>query len=109
MQLAVNPPTAMVGREQLGSRLIAFAEKWFDIPSGSVQNPRRRNGDISKARWAIAHVLNTEAGWSQPKIAKLYGCDASSIHNAWCRARVLLRTDAVFFDAVDRLQKEISS
>ncbi|WP_037500563.1 hypothetical protein [Sphingomonas jaspsi] len=110
MQLAVTSPAVAANvRRELGSRLITFAERWFDIPQGSIQNPKRRNGNISRARWAVAHVLNTEAGWSQPKIAKLYGCDPSSIHTGWRRARELLRNDAIFFDAVERLQKEITT
>jgi hypothetical protein len=104
----VQPAQANVVRRELGSRLITYAERWFDIPEGSIQNPRRRNGNISRARWAVAHVLNAEAGWSQPKIAKLYACDPSSIHTGWLRAKELLRSDAVFFDAVERLQREIA-
>lgn len=95
-------------RRALGARLIAFAERWFDIPEGSISNPKRRNGNISKARWAVAHVLNDRAGWSQPAIAKLYGCDNSSIHNAWKKAEGLLRTDPVFFEAVQLLKQEIA-
>lgn len=105
---AVIPPVTADVRRELGSRLIAFAERWFDIPEGSIQNPQRRNGNISRARWAVAHVLNVDAGWSQPRVAKLFGCDNSSIHNAWKKAEQLLRNDAVFFDAVERLKREIS-
>lgn len=94
-------------RRELSSRLITFAETWFDIPEGSIQNPCRRNGNISRARRAVAHVLGTEAGWSQPRIAKLFNCDPSSIHTSWKAAAILLRTDSIFFEAVDRLKKEI--
>ena len=95
-------------RRELGSRLVCVAEEYFDIPAGSVQNNKRRNGRISQARWAISHVLVEAAGWSEPKIASLFGCDPSSINTGKRRARELLRTDAVFYDGVCRLQREIS-
>lgn len=101
------PPQTANARRALVARLVTFAERWFDIPEGSVTNPRRRNGNISKARFALAHVLADTAGLSEPSIAKEFGCDASSVNHAKGRARELLRTDAVFFDAVERLQKQI--
>lgn len=99
---------AAKARRELGSRLVCVAEEYFDIPCGSVQNPKRRNGRISQARWAISHVLATEAGWSEPKIASLFGCDPSSINTGKRRALEMLRSDALFFDGVSRLQREIS-
>lgn len=108
MTAAVRDMAAESARRELCSRLVAFAEPWFDIPEGSVLNRRRRNGNISRARFAIAYVLQRDAGLSQPKIATLFGCDASSIHNAWQRAEELLRSDPAFFDAIQRLRKEIT-
>jgi hypothetical protein len=105
--LAVPPPPTANARRELCSRLVSFAERWFDIPVGSVCNPKRRHGNISKARFALAHVLADTAGLSEPNIAREFGCNASSINDAKRRARELLRTDAVFFDAVERLQKQI--
>lgn len=108
LAVTLPPPMTANARRELGSRLVTFAERWFDIPEGSIQNPKRRNGDISRARWAVAYTLNDIAGFSQPEIARLYGCDASSIHHAWRRAAELLRVDAAFFDAVERLKREIA-
>lgn len=95
-------------RRELGSRLIAYAERWFDIPEGSIQNPKRRNGNISKARWAVSHVLSEDAGFSEPKIATLFDCNASSINTGKKRALELLRSDPVFFEGVKRLRAEIA-
>jgi hypothetical protein len=100
--------TVATARRELGSRLVDAAEDYFDIPVGSVQNPKRRNGRISQARWAVSHVLTVDAGWSQPKIGRLLGCDPSSVHNGLRRAQALLRTDAMFFEGVTRLQREIT-
>lgn len=109
MQSAVVPSAVTAeARRELGSRLVTFAERWFDIPRGSIQDPKRRNGDISKARWALSHVLSQNAGWSEPKIAKLFFCNPSSINTGKRRAQGLLRADVVFFDAVERLQREIA-
>jgi hypothetical protein len=105
---AVDQTVTMSRRPSLGLRLIPVAEEYFDIPAGSVQNPKRRNGRISQARWAISHVLAQEAGWSEPKIGQLFGCNPSSINTGKRRASELLRSDAVFFDGVRRLQREIS-
>lgn len=100
--------TAANARRELGSRLVSVAEDYFDIPTGSVQDRKRRNGRVSQARWAISHVLATMCGWSEPKIADLLGCDPSSINTGKRRALELLRTDAVFFDGVTRLQEKVS-
>lgn len=100
--------TATNARRELGSRLVCVAEEYFDIAAGSIQNPKRRNGRVSQARWAISHVLTQDAGWSEPKIAILFSCNPSSINTGKRRARELLRSDAVFFDGVRRLQREIS-
>lgn len=104
----VVTPTTVQARRELGSRLVSVAEDFFDIPAGSVQNPKRRNGRISKARWAVSHVLTQEAGWSEPKIATLFSCDPSSINNGKRRASELLRVDEVFFEACRLLQREIA-
>lgn len=96
-------------REQLGSRLISYAERWFDIPAGAVGNPSRKGGNISKARFAIAHVLNEDCGWSYPRIAQLFnlGGHASVLRGAR-NAEKLLRHDEIFFEGVKRLKAEIS-
>lgn len=108
MNSADVTPSSAPSRRPLGLRLISFAEDYFDIPVGSVQNPKRRNGRISRARWAIAHVLAETAGWSEPKIGSLFDCDPSSVNNGKRRARELVRTDAIFFEAVSGLEREIS-
>lgn len=98
-----------MARRELGSRLVSVAETYFDIPAGAVQNPRRRNGRISRARWAVAHVLAETAGWSEPRIGTLFNCDPSSINNGKRRARELIRSDVLFFEGVERLQREVTA
>jgi chromosomal replication initiation ATPase DnaA len=101
--------TAVSARRELGSRLVAFAERWFDVPQGSIQNPKKRNGNVTKARWAIACALTEIAGWSQPAVAKLFGqADHTSVNNGLKRCQVLLKTDQVFFDGVQLLKREIA-
>lgn len=109
MQLADFPSPTASQRRALVARLISFAESWFDIPEGSIGNSKRRNGNITRARWAIAWALTEIAGWSQPAIARELGqADHTSINYGLKQAQKLLRTDAVFFDAVERLKREIA-
>jgi hypothetical protein len=59
-----SPTTANARRAPIGARLVTFAERWFDIPEGTIQNPKRRNGNITRARFAIAIRARRVAGWS---------------------------------------------
>jgi hypothetical protein len=97
-------------RRALGARLVSFAENWFDIPEGTVTNPKRRNGNITRARWALAIALADVAGWSINSIATdlLGQADHTSLAKGLPSARKLLREDAAFFDAVERLKREIA-
>jgi chromosomal replication initiation ATPase DnaA len=112
MQTAVAPPlpsTTAAGGGGLGPRLISFAERWFDIPAGAIQNPKRRSGNITKARQALAHVLNTECGWSYPRIAKLFHLGGhASVFRGARQAEKLLRSDEIFFEGVKLLKAEIA-
>lgn len=92
----------------LGARLISRIEEYYDIPCGSVCDERRRNGNISKARWAVSHVLVIDAGWVQPRVAKLMGKDHKAVAYGLKQAKLLLRQDPLFFEAVRILQEEIS-
>ncbi len=98
----------MTGRAPLVARLIARAEDYYDLPPGSVLSSSRRNGNISKARWAIAHVLLTEAGWSLPKIGMHLSKDHKAIHYGKEQAKTLVRECPLFFEAVRLLKEEIS-
>lgn len=91
------------------SRLISHAESWFDIPEGAITNPKRRRGNISKARKAIAFALITDAGWSRPQVANLFNqADHTSVLAGFREAEKLMRTDPVFFEGVKRLRTEIA-
>ena len=97
-----------VGRE-LVSRLIALAEYALDAPLDSVTDPRRRNGNISKARWAVAEALIEIAGWGQPRVGELFNqADHTSVNKGRRRARELLRTDPHFFAVVEELKEMIA-
>jgi chromosomal replication initiation ATPase DnaA len=88
---------------------VSYAERWFDIPEGSMTNPKRRHGNITKARRAVAYALKHDAGWSFPQIARLYNqTDHKSVLMGLREADKLLRTDPIFFDGVRRLRAEIA-
>lgn len=100
---------ATAGGGGLGPRLVTFAERWFDIPTGSVSNPKRRSGNISRARFALALVLNQDCGWSYPRIAGLFNLEghAAALRGAR-KAKALLRSDEIFFEGVKLLKAEIA-
>jgi len=97
-----------VRREPIGSRLISIAENYYDLSPGTLRNKKRRNGRVSRARWAVATVLTDAVGWSQPRIGGLLNADASAIHYAYRRSQQLLRSDPLFFDIVRKLTEEVS-
>lgn len=92
----------------LGARLISRIENYYDLPLGAICDPRRRNGNISKARWAVSHVLVSEAGWTQPRVARSFNQTHKAIAYGMRQARLLMRSDPLFFEAVRILQEEIS-
>lgn len=98
----------MTGRGPIGARLIERAEDYYDLPPGSICDNRRRNGNISKARWAVAHVLLTECGYSQPRVGKLFGQDHKAITYGKRQAETLVRECPLFFEAVRLLKEEIA-
>jgi chromosomal replication initiation ATPase DnaA len=113
MQTAVVSPlpstAASERRGPPGPRLISFAERWFDIPSGSISNPKRKGGNISRARFAVAHVLNSECGYSYPRIADLFNLqDHGGVLRGARKAEQLLRSDEIFFNGVKLLKAEIA-
>jgi chromosomal replication initiation ATPase DnaA len=109
MQSAVFPPVTATGGGALGPRLIAYAERWFDIPQGAITNPKRRNGNITKARWAVARVLSQDCGWSYPRIAKLFNLQGhAAVLRGDRNAEALLRSDEIFFEGVKLLRAEIA-
>lgn len=98
----------MTGRVPIGARLIDRAEDYYDLPPGSICDCRRRNGNISKARWAVAYVLLTECGYSGPRVAKLFGQDHKAISYGKRQASVLIRECPLFFEAVRLLKEEVA-
>lgn len=99
---------AGMGRAPLGARLIYIAEEFYDLPEGVLKDKTRRNGNVSKARWAVAHVLIEVAGWSLPKIGRLLQKDHTSIHHGYGKSKQLIRIDPLFFEAVRVLTEEVT-
>lgn len=95
-------------REPLGARLIARAEEFYDLPRGILCHEKRRNGNISKARWAVMHVLKVEAGWSLPRIGNLLRKDHKAVSYGLKQANILLRGDELFDAMVRQLNEEMA-
>lgn len=95
-------------RSPLGARLISRAEDFYDLPPGVLKHEKRRNGDISKARWAVWHVLTTAAGYTDPRAGDLMGKDHKAVAYGKKRALELLRQDELFFECVSLLKEEIA-
>jgi hypothetical protein len=98
----------MLDRSPLGARLINRAEDFYDLPPGVLKHEKRRNGDISKARWAVWHVLTTMAGYTDPRAGDLMGKDHKAVAYGKKQAAVLLRHDELFFECVRLLKEEVA-
>lgn len=92
--------------ENLGVRLAHVASEFFDLPPGRIFS-RHKHGEVTAARRSVTHVLMTDIGWSSLRVADLFGQKHPSILSARDAARELIRTDPVFFEAVERLREEV--
>lgn len=106
--LAVSGQLAESGRAPIGARLVTLIEEFYDIPVGSVKNRNRRNGNVSKARWALSLVLIEEVGWSGSRVGKFINNDHKAISYGIKQAHNLLRTCPIFFEAVRLLKEEVA-
>lgn len=68
----------------------------------------RRRGYYSKARRALAVVLVDQVGWSERRVAKLFGVHHSTVQQTLDEAVELIRTDPLFFEVVTRLRQMVS-
>jgi chromosomal replication initiation ATPase DnaA len=95
--------TARGPRQNLGPRLVAAAEHFYDLSEGTIFSSRRR-GRPSLARWALCHVLVEHVGWSLNRTGKMIDKDHKAVALGCAKAKELLRTDPVFFEAVRYLR-----
>jgi len=98
-------PTGRPGTTVSG-RLVACACAHFGVTPDELRS-QRRHGNISRARWAIAHVLIDRVGWSLPRVGALLGKDHTSILYGWRKSQALIRTDEEFYAVVGMLEQEI--
>lgn len=105
---ALSAP-AGVQREptDVGSRVVSAACEFFGIEDRTLLFSKRRRGELSPARWAIAFVLLTHAGWTLTRVGTLLGKDHSSVHYGREKAAELIRIDPLFFAACQRLEREV--
>lgn len=98
----------MIDRTPLGARLINRAEDFYDLPPGVLKHEKRRNGKISKARWAVWHVLTSMAGYTDPRAGDLMGKDHKAVSYGKKQAAILLQSDELFFECVRHLREEVA-
>jgi len=100
-----NPP---LGAGLLPRALLFEACEFFDISDPEVIFSRKvRHGEVSPARWAIAHVLIENLGWGRRRVAQFLQKDPKAILHGYRRSRELYRSDPVFYEAVTRLKNVI--
>lgn len=102
---AENPPEQCSGGF-LPDRLVSAAAEYFDVDPPTLFS-RRKHGQITAARRAIAHVLMDSVGWSSPRVARFFNQKHPSILAGKLASHALMRSDPVFFEAVERLREEI--
>ena len=90
----------------VSGRLVASACAHFGVTVDELRS-QRRHGAISRARWAIAHVLIDRVGWSLPRVGALLAKDHTSILYGWRKSQSLIRLDEDFYAAVELLEQEI--
>lgn len=96
------------GRAEVSTsaRLVTCACQHFGVTLEQLRSPRRA-GNLSRARWAIAHVLIDRVGWSLPRVGALLNKHHTSVLYGWRVSRQLQRIDSEFFDAVDLLEQQL--
>lgn len=98
-------PTGRAGTT-VSARLIACACSHFGVTADELRS-QRRHGSISRARWAIAHVLIDRVGWSLPRVGALLNKDHTSILYGWRKSQSLIRLDEDFYAAVELLEQQL--
>lgn len=106
--LAVSGQLTGTGRVPIGARLVNLIEEFYDIPTGSVKNAERRNGNISKARWALSHVLVKDVGWTESRVAKFLGQDHKAVAYGRKQTSNLMRSCPIFFEALRLLREAVA-
>ena len=90
----------------VSGRLVASACAHFGVTADELRS-QRRHGAISRARWAIAHVLIDRVGWSLPRVGALLNKDHTSILYGWRKSQSLIRLDEDFYAAVEMLEQQL--
>lgn len=81
------------------------AAEFFGLEDVELIRSKRRRGQISHARYALAHVLIEDAGWSTLQVGRLINKDHSAVVLGRRKAGMLLRHDPVFFGALEHLRE----
>ena len=89
----------------VSGRLVASACAHFGVTVDELRS-QRRHGPISRARWAIAHVLIDRVGWSYPRAARLLDKDHSSLIYGVREAEKLLREDESFYNLYEAIRND---
>jgi len=89
----------------LPALLIQEACLFFDVDDWNDIYRRTRKRNVTYARWAIAYTLFNHFGWIKGRIAKLLVKRRFSIINGIAKAEALRKTDPIFFEALQRLEK----
>lgn len=90
----------------LGAHLVSVAADYFNVPPDTLLG-RNKHGAVTAARRAITYILIKDIGWSSSRVAKLFNQKHPSILDGYRKAQSLVRSDPVFYDAVERLKNEI--
>ncbi len=91
----------------MGTRLAILASEYFDLDNPGLLFGQTRMPNVSRARWAIAHVLKEDIGWGKKRIGKFLSKDPRAILRAWERAHQLCRSDPLFYEGVEMLREEV--
>lgn len=66
-----------------------------------------RAQNLVRARWALAYILFHHVGWQQYRVARFLNMHRSSIVHALERAEQLRKTDELFYESLQYLERSI--
>ena len=89
------------------ARLVSASCSLFGVTMEDLVSDSRQV-EVVAARRALIKVLMEQVGWSYPRCARLLHKDNSTMVRAHGRANDCYRDDAAFYEAVTRLEQEIT-
>lgn len=98
----------MRGAGNTAPRLVSAACRLFGTEQEALLSDSRAYHVVA-ARRALIKVLMEHIGWSYPRCARLLNKDNSTMVRAHMRANDCYRDDPQFYEAVTRLEQEITT